>query len=175
MGPMMRPQAELLAGLVGGNPDQPLRILDVAAGHGLFAVAVARRFPRAEVTALDWAAVLAVAVENARAAGVADRLTLLPGSAFEADWGGPYDVVLLTNFLHHFDLPTCGRLAARARAALAPGGRTVTLEFVPDPDRVGTAGGGRVRPDHAGDHGRQGRVHVRRVRGGVRGDRVRPE
>jgi hypothetical protein len=45
-------------------------------------------------------------------------------------------VVLLTNFLHHFDLPTCGRLAAKARSALAPGGRALTLEFVPDADRV---------------------------------------
>ena len=40
-------------------------------------------------------------------AGVADRHTLLPASAFEVDWGGPYDLVLLTNFLHHFDEPTC--------------------------------------------------------------------
>jgi hypothetical protein len=58
-------------------------------------------------------------------------------------WGGPYDVVLFTNFLHHFDAPTCERLAALAHAALAPGGRLVTLEFIPDPDRVsppGTAG-----------------------------------
>lgn len=136
MAPVMRLPAELLAGLVGGAPDRPLRVLDVAAGHGLFGIAVARQFPAARVTALDWAAVLAVAAENAQAAGVADRVAYLPGSAFEVDWGGPYDVVLLTNFLHHFDLPACERLAAKARAALAPGGRAVTLEFVPDPDRV---------------------------------------
>jgi len=80
--------------------------------------------------------VLAVAAENAKAEGVADRHALLPGSAFEVDWGGPYDVVLLTNFLHHFDVPTCERLAAKAHAALAPGGRAMTLEFVPDADRV---------------------------------------
>ncbi len=136
MAPMMRLPAELLAGLVGGAADRPLRVLDVAAGHGVFGITVARRFPNARVTALDWAAVLAVAAENAKAEGVADRVTFLPGSAFEVDWGGPYDVVLLTNFLHHFDLPTCDRLAAKARAALAPGGRAVTLEFIPDTDRV---------------------------------------
>jgi hypothetical protein len=45
-------------------------------------------------------------------------------------------VVLLTNFLHHFDLPTCEVLARKAFAALAPGGRALTLEFVPEPDRV---------------------------------------
>jgi hypothetical protein len=136
MGPVMRLPAELLAGLAGGQADQPLRVLDVAAGHGLFGIAVARRYPKATVTALDWPGVLAVAAENAKREGVGDRHNLRPGDAFQVDWGGPYDRVLLTNFLHHFDLPACGRLAAKARAALAPEGRAVTLEFIPDPDRV---------------------------------------
>lgn len=136
MGPMMAPQAELLVGLAGGDRQQPLRVLDVAAGHGLFGIAFARHYPNARVTALDWPNVLAVATENAKQVGVADRHSLLPGSAFEVDWGGPYDLVLLTNFLHHFDAPTCERLAAKALAALTPGGRCITLEFVPDPDRV---------------------------------------
>lgn len=136
MGPMMAPQAELLVGLIGGDRQRSLRVLDVAAGHGLFGIAFARHYLNAQVAALDWANVLAVATENARLAGVAERHALLPGSAFEVDWGGRYDLVLLTNFLHHFDVPTCERLAAKALAALAPGGRCVTLEFVPDPDRV---------------------------------------
>jgi ubiquinone/menaquinone biosynthesis C-methylase UbiE len=136
MGPMMAPQAELLVELVGGDQNQPLRVLDIAAGHGLFGIAFARHYPNARVTALDWSNVLAVATENARRVGVADRHALLPGSAFEVDWGGPHDVVLLTNFLHHFDVPTCERLAAKAFGALAPGGRAITLEFVPNPDRV---------------------------------------
>ncbi|HET6573542.1 MAG TPA: methyltransferase [Fimbriiglobus sp.] len=136
MAPLMRLPAELLAGLVGGDRGGPLRVLDVAAGHGMFGVTIARHYPKAHVTALDWASVLAVAAENARLAGVADRHTLLPGSAFEVGWGGPYDVVLLTNFLHHFDAPTCERLAGKAYAALAPGGRALTLEFVPDADRI---------------------------------------
>jgi 2-polyprenyl-3-methyl-5-hydroxy-6-metoxy-1,4-benzoquinol methylase len=136
MAPLMRMPAELLAGLAGDDPGRPLRVLDVAAGHGLFGIAVARRFPRATVTALDWKNVLAVAEENARKEGVADRYKLLPGSAFDVNWGGPYDVVLLTNFLHHFDPPTNGMLAAKAFAALAPGGRALTLEFIPEADRV---------------------------------------
>jgi 2-polyprenyl-3-methyl-5-hydroxy-6-metoxy-1,4-benzoquinol methylase len=136
MAPVMQMPARLLADLVGGDVQQPLRVLDVAAGHGLFGIAVAERSPQARVTALDWPNVLAVAAENARRAGVGERHSLRPGSAFEADWGGPYDVVLLTNFLHHFDLATCGQLAAKAYAALAPGGRALTLEFIPEPDRI---------------------------------------
>jgi hypothetical protein len=136
MGPLMQMPAELLAGLIGGERDKPLRILDVAAGHGLFGITVAKHYPKATIVAQDWAAVLAVAAENAKKAGIADRHRLLPGDAFTVDWGGPYDVVLLTNFLHHFDMPTCERLTAKAHAALAPGGKCLTLEFIPEPDRV---------------------------------------
>src|SRR4029077_16799793 len=115
--------AELLAGLVGGDSNRPLRVLDVAAGHGVFGITVAKHYPQARVTALDWANVLAGAAEQAEGEGVAGRHTLRPGSAFDVNWGGPYDVVLLTNFFHHFDEPTCVRIAAKAHAALAPGGR----------------------------------------------------
>ncbi len=63
-------------------------------------------------------------------------LRKLPGSAFEVEYGGPYDVVLLTNFLHHFDLPTCVGLLRKVHAALKSGGRAAALEFVPNEDRV---------------------------------------
>ncbi|MBS0265112.1 MAG: methyltransferase domain-containing protein [Planctomycetes bacterium] len=140
MAPLMQMPARLLAGLVDAPTDRPLRVLDIAAGHGLYGIAVAEAYPQAHVTALDWPNVLQVAQENATRAGIAGRYTLLPGSAFDVDWGGPYDVVLLTNFLHHFDVPTCDQLAARAFAALAPGGRAMTLEFIPNPDRISPPG-----------------------------------
>jgi 2-polyprenyl-3-methyl-5-hydroxy-6-metoxy-1,4-benzoquinol methylase len=77
-----------------------------------------------------------VALKNAEKAGVQERYDMLPGSAFEVEFGGPYDAVLLTNFLHHFDQPTCVTLLKKVRAALRPGGRAATLEFVPNDDRV---------------------------------------
>jgi 2-polyprenyl-3-methyl-5-hydroxy-6-metoxy-1,4-benzoquinol methylase len=113
-----------------------MRVLDIAAGHGLFGIEIAKQNPQAQIVALDWARVLDVAYENARHAGVADRYKLLPGSAFEVDFGGLYDVVLLTNFLHHFDAPTCVGLLRKVRAALKPHGISATLDFVPNEDRV---------------------------------------
>jgi len=114
----------------------PMRVLDIAAGHGLFGIEIAKQNPQARVTGLDWAPVLRVALENARKAGVQDRYDMLPGSAFEVDFGGPYDAVLLTNFLHHFDKPTCVGLLKKVHGSLRPGGRAATLEFVPNEDRV---------------------------------------
>jgi 2-polyprenyl-3-methyl-5-hydroxy-6-metoxy-1,4-benzoquinol methylase len=80
--------------------------------------------------------VLRVALDNARKAGVHDRYNMLPGSAFDVDFGGPYDIVLLTNFLHHFDTETCTSLLKKVHSALKPGGIAATLEFVPNDDRV---------------------------------------
>ena len=56
--------------------------------------------------------------------------------AFEVEFGQGYDLALFTNFFHHFDIPTCETLMRKAHAALKPDGRAVTLEFVPDDDRV---------------------------------------
>jgi len=136
MAPLMALAAQLMAQLVDPKADRKLRILDIAAGHGLFGISFATHNRQTEITAVDWPAVLEVAKENAQKAGVADRYKTIEGSAFDVDFGGGYDLVLLTNFLHHFDPPTCETLLRKVRAALADGGRAVTLEFVPNEDRV---------------------------------------
>jgi SAM-dependent methyltransferase len=136
MPPMVASNIGPLAALTLEGHTGPMHVLDIAAGHGLFGIGIAKQNPQARITALDWAHVLEVAKDNARKAGVQDRYETLPGSAFDATFGGPYDAVLLTNFLHHFDKPTCVSLLKKVRAALKPGGRALTLEFVPNDDRV---------------------------------------
>jgi hypothetical protein len=58
-----------------------------------------------------------------------------PGSAFDVDYGTGFDLVLLTNFLHHFDKATCEKLLSKVHAALADG-VAVALRFVPNDDRI---------------------------------------
>jgi ubiquinone/menaquinone biosynthesis C-methylase UbiE len=136
MGPVLAVTAPKLAELADPSADKPIRVLDMAAGHGLFGIALAQRNRQAQVTAQDWAPVLEVAREHAQTAGVAERYRLLPGDAFDVDLGTGYDVVLLTNFLHHFDAVACERLLRRVAGSLASGGVVATLEFVPNEDRV---------------------------------------
>ena len=136
MAPMMAMPAKMLAKMIDPKADAKLKVLDIAAGHGLYGIEFARNNPQAEVVALDWAPVLEVAKENAKQAGVADRYSTLAGSAFDVDYGTGYDLVLLTNFLHHFDIPTNETLLRKVYAALSEGGRVATVEFVPNDDRI---------------------------------------
>jgi hypothetical protein len=136
MTPMMAMPAQMIAKLVNNHDEGGLKVLDIAAGHGIFGITIAQQNPNAEVIALDWPGVLEVAKENAQKAGVNDRYRTIEGSAFDVDYGSGYDLILLTNFLHHFDPPTCETLLRKVHAALAEGGRALTLEFVPNEDRV---------------------------------------
>jgi 2-polyprenyl-3-methyl-5-hydroxy-6-metoxy-1,4-benzoquinol methylase len=136
MAPMMIFPAEQIATLLGAAAGKPWKVLDIAAGHGMFGITIAKHNPHAEVVAVDWAPVLEVAKSNAQAAGVAPRYRTLPGSAFDVEFGAGYDVVLLTNFLHHFGPAENETLLRKVHAALKPGGRAATLEFVPNEDRV---------------------------------------
>ncbi len=135
MAPLMALPAQLMARLVDPVGDEKMKVLDIAAGHGLFGLAFAKN-PEASIVALDWPNVLEVAKENAKRAGVANRYSTLEGSAFDVDYGTGYDLILLTNFLHHFDPATNETLLRKVHAALADGGRVVTLEFVPNEDRI---------------------------------------
>jgi len=139
MAPLSFPGAAFIAQLTGMPEGQSCKVLDIAAGHGMYGITMARQNANAHVTAVDWEKVLEVAQENARAAGVAERYAVRPGSAFTADLGEGYDYVLLTNIFHHFDPATCEKLMTRVHAALKPGGKAVTLEFVPNEDRVSPA------------------------------------
>jgi len=136
MAAMMAPAAEEMGGILGAPARKKWKVLDIAAGHGAFGIALAKQNPNAEIYAQDWAAVLDVAEENARKAGVAARFHRIPGSAFDVDFGSGYDVVLITNFLHHFDAATNETLLRKVRASLAPNGVVATLDLIPNEDRV---------------------------------------
>src|SRR5579871_853059 len=136
MAPLAGMSAALLANMLEASKGAKWKVLDVAAGHGLFGITIAQQNPNAQVVALDWRAVLEVARRNAAKAGVADRFSTKPGSAFDVDLGSGYDLVLITNFLHHFSPEVNEGLMRRIHAGLAAGGRAVTVEFVPNEDRV---------------------------------------
>ena len=139
MAPLQKIAAEGVASALNADAHEKWKVLDIAAGHGMYGVTIAKHNPNAEIYAVDWPSVLEVARENARAAGVSERVHPLPGNAFGIDFGSGYNVVLLTGFLHHFGPQAIETLLRKIHSALAPNGRVVTVEFVPNEDRVSPA------------------------------------
>ncbi|MFI6389986.1 methyltransferase [Nonomuraea sp. NPDC050540] len=109
-----------------------LDVLDVACGHGMYGLTLAQRNPQARMWALDWPNVLPLTEQNAERMGVHDRVHRLPGDMFEVPLGGPYDVVLVTNVLHHFSEERAGELLRRLAPAVKPDGKIVLVGFTLD-------------------------------------------
>ena len=139
MVPLMKGPAEWIGNWVKQEAASTRKVLDVAAGHGVFGIEIARKLPEAEITAQDWPNVLTVARANAQRAGLAKRFHELPGSAFDVEFEKDYDVILLTNFLHHFDVSTCDTFLKKVHRSLKTGGYVITLEFIPNEDRISPA------------------------------------
>ncbi len=109
-----------------------VRVLDIAAGSGLYGFTLASR-PNVHLTSLDWPNVLVETRRWAARAGVdPTRVRYIEGNLFEVDYQGPYDLILLSHVYHHFDAPTCAGLTKRVAASLAPGGRVAVQDFLYD-------------------------------------------
>ena len=136
MVPFMAPVTQSVAEQVASWSPPPRKVLDIAAGHGMFGITVGKVIPQAEIVAVDWEPVLTVAKENAEKAGIDNRYRTIAGSAFEVNLGSDYDLVLLPNFLHHFDKETCVELLKKVKQSLSATGKVLAVEFVPNEDRI---------------------------------------
>ena len=136
MAPVMQVPAKRLAQYLDPKADQPLAILDIAAGHGLFGLALAQQNSKTTVTAIDWPNVLTVAQTHAQERGLSNQFKTLSGNAFDTPFGNPHDITILANILHHFDPNACITLLKKVYGNLSPNGRVAILEFIPNTDRV---------------------------------------
>ncbi len=115
----------------------PVSVLDVAAGSGVWGIALAHQSPLVRIHAVDWPRVLEETKRIARQHGVADRLRTVAGDLLEADFGCDHHVAILGHILHSEGRERSRQLLAKTFAALAPGGTIAISEFVPNDDRTG--------------------------------------
>jgi cyclopropane fatty-acyl-phospholipid synthase-like methyltransferase len=102
--------------------EEPRRLVDVAGGHGGFAMAMCRRHPGLEATIVDLAPSVAVGRQIVEEQGCADRVSFREGDVFEVGLGEELDVVSAFNLAHHLPEERNRELCRMARAALRPGG-----------------------------------------------------
>ena len=113
----------------------PVELLDVCCGHGVYGLSVLEHSPEdARLTLVDWPNVLDVTSHRVDERGHTDRVSYRPGDAFTTDFGGPYDMAVIANVLHHFAEDRATELLSRVGAAVGPDGRLVVIGFTVDED-----------------------------------------
>ncbi len=105
-------------------------VLDLGGGPGLYAIAFCQRFPQLFATIYDLPAALQHAEAHVRAARLSERITCVAGSATDAHYGGPYDVIFVSHTIHLFDPAAVGRMFRACHASLKPGGRLVVRDVI---------------------------------------------
>ncbi|HEX8523282.1 MAG TPA: methyltransferase [Tepidisphaeraceae bacterium] len=136
--PMSFPAASALAdALKVGDAKGPVRVLDLAAGSGVWGIALAKKSPQVRVTAVDWPDVIPVTKRVAARHGVADRFTFVEGDIQTVDFGKDHDVATLGHILHSEGEMRSRDLLMRTGQALKRGGTIAIGEFLANEDRSG--------------------------------------
>ena len=163
MMPMMMPPAQAIAEILGVAAAGPIKVLDIAAGHGIFGIVLAQRNPQAEIVAVDWAGVLEVATENAAKMGVAARHQAMAGDAFTVGLGRRLRRRADDEFPPSLRRRDLHDAAEEGRGVAEAGGRVAVLEFVPNDDRISPPRIGDVRDADARRHAVGRRLHLERT------------
>lgn len=114
------------------------RVLDVAAGSGVWSIPMAQSNAGIKVDALDFPAVLEVTKKCTRAHAVDSQFNYLVG-----DWRQvnleekAYDVIVIGHLLHSEGTQASEELLTRLKPALKPGGDMIIAEFMADDGRTG--------------------------------------
>ena len=112
-------------------PSGARRMLDIGGAHGFYAVALCRKHPQLSATILDLPEAIDHAAPILAAEGMGDRIQHLAGDALADDFGvDAYDLILISNLVHHFSGQQNRDLVARAARALAPGGMLVIQDVI---------------------------------------------
>jgi SAM-dependent methyltransferase len=139
--PMSYPSATVLAKhLELEKRERPVRVLDLAAGSGVWGIALAQSAKNVTVTDVDWEGVLPATRGCVERFGLADRFTFIAGDLNSADFGKGYDVATLGHILHSEGETKSRALLRKTFDALASGGVIAIAEFLVDADRKGPVG-----------------------------------
>jgi ubiquinone/menaquinone biosynthesis C-methylase UbiE len=140
--PMSYPSAQNLARHLNlSAATQPVRVLDLAAGSGVWGIALAQSSEKVHVTAVDWAKVLPITRKTVARFGLTERFSFVEGDLLQADFGSNQTVTTLGHILHSEGIERSRQLLAKTFRALASGGTIAIAEFLVNTDRTGPVNG----------------------------------
>ena len=118
-----------------------MSVLDLAAGSGVWGIALAQSSRQVHVTAVDWPAVIPVTRATVARFGLADRFSYREGDLLETDFGTGYTIATLGHILHSEGVARSQALLNKTFHALASGGTIVIAEFLVNAERTGPISG----------------------------------
>lgn len=140
--PMSYPSAQNLARHLNlSAATQSVRVLDLAAGSGVWGIALAQSSEKVHVTAVDWAKVLPITRKTVARFGLTERFSFVEGDLLQADFGSNQTVATLGHILHSEGIERSRQLLAKTFRALASGGTIAIAEFLVNTDRTGPVNG----------------------------------
>ena len=140
--PNSYPAAQALSRHLNANGTAPVvRLLDLAAGSGVWGIAIAQGSEKIHVTAVDWPEVIPVTRKTVDRFGLTGRFSFIAGDLLQADFGVDYTVATLGHILHSEGRERSRALLAKTFHALAPGGTIAIAEFLVNADRTGPLNG----------------------------------
>jgi SAM-dependent methyltransferase len=99
------------------HADPPARVADVGTGAGYSAIGIAQHYPKVRVDGLDLdPPSIELAKENAKAAGLSDRVKFHVRDAGDPDLAGQYDLVMALECIHDMSDPVSALSAMRQLA-----------------------------------------------------------
>jgi SAM-dependent methyltransferase len=135
--PMSYPGAQKLADhLKVAKAKEQVRVIDLAAGSGIWGIALGQKSPRMQVTAVDWAGMIPTTKRITGKFGVRDRFDFIEGDLLEANFGSGYDVATLGHILHSEGEQRSRQLLEKTFRALKPGGTIAIAEWLVNDDRT---------------------------------------
>lgn len=122
--------AELMT-IVTPIPDNPTTMLDIGGSHGLFSVKLCRRNPSLCAIILDLPEAVEKALPILQKFKMGDRVRYQKGDALTDDFGEEaYDLILISNLMHHFSLEQNIGVSKKAARALKPGGFYIIQDYL---------------------------------------------
>lgn len=113
------------------------RVLDLAAGSGVWGITLAQTSPEVHVTAVDWEGVLPVTKKTAARFGLENRFTFIAGDILNVDFGTGYTAAIVGHIVHGLGAKDSQALIRKVAQALAPGGSIAIAEYLVNKDRTG--------------------------------------